>query len=410
MRKAASTFTSALTGAACLDTKTGAQAVGAARSTLQPLAGPAAWPILYRDLLILTFDGCDHCTMLVALNLKTGQTVWRSDPRTRLQLWRQGRQPSQAFGTPSVITVPGKPELVGPAAIATTAFNPLTGQVLWTVHHGGMNVTQPPLFGFGKVILCSGDGGLKMLAVRPEGAGDVNQDEHRLELPQECAVAVVADLGGRSALFRQRSRDPIVHRRQERGFHLATAAGRFVSGRPRFCADGRLLSFCNNKGTSTVGQEQSETWKKLATNKLDDGCMASPAMAGKALFIRTKTHLYRMRTRTTEITQIMQLLPLHIYYSFYWCDSWLEMGDDGMSVARRDRRVAGPHDESRLHSRFRRCVEFRGDVTQKERIAENVGNCISAGAIWRWLTTWLRDQWSYRNQQWNEGSRPPASV
>jgi hypothetical protein len=32
----------------------------------------------------------------------------------------------------------------------------------------------------------------------------------------------------------------------------------------------------------------------LATNKLDDGTMASPAVYDKAIYLRTKTHLYRL--------------------------------------------------------------------------------------------------------------------
>jgi outer membrane protein assembly factor BamB len=34
--------------------------------------------------------------------------------------------------------------------------------------------------------------------------------------------------------------------------------------------------------------------KVLARNQLDGGCMATPAIAGKALYVRTKTHLYRI--------------------------------------------------------------------------------------------------------------------
>jgi len=32
----------------------------------------------------------------------------------------------------------------------------------------------------------------------------------------------------------------------------------------------------------------------VAENKLDDGFMASPAVAGRAFFLRTRTHLYRV--------------------------------------------------------------------------------------------------------------------
>ena len=35
-------------------------------------------------------------------------------------------------------------------------------------------------------------------------------------------------------------------------------------------------------------------YKELAVNKLDAGFLASPAVSGKAIFLRTKTHLYRI--------------------------------------------------------------------------------------------------------------------
>ena len=38
-------------------------------------------------------------------------------------------------------------------------------------------------------------------------------------------------------------------------------------------------------------------YQALATNKLDGELMATPAVAGKAFFIRTRTHLYRIETR-----------------------------------------------------------------------------------------------------------------
>ena len=37
-------------------------------------------------------------------------------------------------------------------------------------------------------------------------------------------------------------------------------------------------------------------YKVLATNTLDEGSLASPAIAGKAIFVRTKTHLYRIES------------------------------------------------------------------------------------------------------------------
>src|SRR5690606_4459428 len=55
---------------------------------------------------------------------------------------------------------------------------------------------------------------------------------------------------------------------------------------------GRVYFFDEDGETRVI--EASGEFKLLATNKLDAGCMASPAVAGDALFVRTKTHLYRI--------------------------------------------------------------------------------------------------------------------
>ena len=57
-------------------------------------------------------------------------------------------------------------------------------------------------------------------------------------------------------------------------------------------ADGRLYFF-DARGKGTVVQAGA-TFSVLATNTLEAGCMASPAVAGRSLIVRTKTHLYRI--------------------------------------------------------------------------------------------------------------------
>jgi outer membrane protein assembly factor BamB len=57
-------------------------------------------------------------------------------------------------------------------------------------------------------------------------------------------------------------------------------------------AEGRLYVF-SEEGKTTVLATGPE-FRKLAENSLDDGFMASPAIAGKSLFLRTKSALYRI--------------------------------------------------------------------------------------------------------------------
>ena len=57
-------------------------------------------------------------------------------------------------------------------------------------------------------------------------------------------------------------------------------------------ADGRIYFF-SEEGKSTV-ISPSRQFKVLAENQLGDGFMAAPAVAGKALYLRSRTHLYRI--------------------------------------------------------------------------------------------------------------------
>ena len=57
-------------------------------------------------------------------------------------------------------------------------------------------------------------------------------------------------------------------------------------------AGGRIYLF-SEEGKTTVLAAGRE-FKKLAENQLGDGFMASPAVSGKALFLRSRTQLYRI--------------------------------------------------------------------------------------------------------------------
>jgi outer membrane protein assembly factor BamB len=275
-------------GTACLDTKTGKTLWERRDLHCDHFRGPASSPILYAGLLFVHFDGID-VQYLVALDKTTGKTVWRKDRGIDYKTTNPDLK--KAYGTPAVITVEGKPQLISPAAAATTAYNPQTGQELWRVYHGGMNVAAPPLSGLGKVFLCTGDGGLKLLAVRPTGHGDVTAThidwKHGQGVPSRSSPLLVGDL---LFMVNEGGFASCVEAKTGREVWRERLGGQYWAS-PLY-ADGRLYFFSEG-GVTHVG-EAGRSWKKLAANKLDVGCMASPAVAGKALFIRTKTHLYRI--------------------------------------------------------------------------------------------------------------------
>jgi outer membrane protein assembly factor BamB len=65
----------------------------------------------------------------------------------------------------------------------------------------------------------------------------------------------------------------------------------FFSASP-LSAPGRIYFFDQDGKTTVIAAQRQ--FKVIAMNQLDDGFMASPAVAGKALILRTKTNLYRI--------------------------------------------------------------------------------------------------------------------
>jgi len=280
-------------GTACLDTRTGQTLWQRRDLHCDHWRGAASSPILYGDLLFLTFDGYDK-QYIVALKKQNGQTVWQKD-RTIDYKTTDG-DAKKAFGTPAIRIIDGQPQLISSAAVATLAYDPLNGTELWKVYHGGMNVTAPPLYGQGKVFLCTGDGGLRLLAVRPDGRGDVTAThivwkvKNKNSVPSRSSPVLVDDL-----LYMVNEAGMVSCLEAENGELVwqERLGGKFWAS-PLY-AGGRLYLF-DEDGFGHV-LAVGRTWKKLATNKLDDGCRASPAVAGKSLFVRTLTHLYRIEER-----------------------------------------------------------------------------------------------------------------
>jgi outer membrane protein assembly factor BamB len=275
-------------GTACLDTATGKVLWTRTDLPCNHHRGAGSSPILYGDLLILTFDGFD-LQYLVALDKATGKTVWKKD--RGIQYTKDDGDIKKAYGTPSVLEIDGKPQLIAPSAEATIAYDPRTGAELWRLIHGGMNAATTPLYGHGRIYLTSGarvdTRSEQLLAVRPGGRIDWSMTKNVPSRPSPLLVGdflyAVSDQGIASC----------VDAKTGEVVTTARLKGKF-SASPIFAA-GRIY-FVSEDGPVTVVEPGREL-KVLAVNALDEGCMASPAVSGSALFLRTRTHLYRIEQK-----------------------------------------------------------------------------------------------------------------
>ena len=262
--------------------------------------GAGSSPTLWENLLIMHFDGADH-QYVVALDKRTGRDVWRTNRSIDFQDLTPEGKPirdgdfRKAFSSPLVITHEGKPLLISAASKATYAYNPVDGREVWRVeerkHHSG---TVRPVVGNGFVYTATGLAKGELWAVRLGGSGVVT-DTHvawkvTRNVPNRPSPILTGDLlfmvdqdGGVVTCLEALTGKEVWKER-------LPGAGSYSSS--PVLAEGRLYFF-NENGHGTV-IEAVRAFKVLAANKLDGGFMASPAVAGRALFVRSKTHLYRL--------------------------------------------------------------------------------------------------------------------
>jgi outer membrane protein assembly factor BamB len=283
---------------ACIDTTSGKVLWQRNDFKCDHFRGAGSSPILVGDLLILTFDGFD-LNYVVALNKKTGETVWKKD--RNIKYTSDNGDLHKAYATPAVFDIGGKSLLVCPSADATIAYDPKNGNEIWRVYHGGMNGAARPLYGHGKVFLTSGHD-KKLLAVRPDGSGDVTKTHvdwsFNKGVPTRPSLLLIGDL---LYMICDDGQMNCVDAKTGQLVKTVRLNAKFSSS--PVVADGKIYAQSEDHATYVV--EATPELKLLSVNKLEIGeasfkdqrSMASPAVTGRSILLRTATHLYRIEAK-----------------------------------------------------------------------------------------------------------------
>ncbi|HXX93277.1 MAG TPA: PQQ-binding-like beta-propeller repeat protein, partial [Planctomycetota bacterium] len=156
-------------GTWCLDPETG-KILWERRLPLDHQVGPGSSPALSEGLLFLIRDGRD-AQYVTALDARTGETIWKTD-RPPIQVTSPNLKKS--FSTPLLVESGAQRQLIAVAPHWAVAYEPSTGREIWRLRHGdGFSIGTAPVSGNGLLYLGTGFGKANLLAVRPDGAGDV---------------------------------------------------------------------------------------------------------------------------------------------------------------------------------------------------------------------------------------------
>ncbi len=242
--------------------------------------GPGGSPVIYDNLLIVSCDG-QEMQYVVALDKQTGKVRWK-----------KSREGAQAYTTPLVVRLPAGDQVISPGAFRAIAYEPLTGKQLWQVSYGdGFSNVPRPVYGNGLVFICTGFHQPSLLAVRPDGRGDITKSHIAWTLKRGVSLTPSPLLvGDELYMISDNGIASCIDVKTGNPYWQVRLGGNH-SASPIY-ADGRIY-FLSEEGESVV-IAPGKQFKALATNQLDGQTLASMAVSGGSIFVRSQTHLYRL--------------------------------------------------------------------------------------------------------------------
>lgn len=278
-------------GNACLDAVTGKPIWKSTELKLDHKEGPGSSPVLYKDFFLLHCDGTD-VQYVAALQKETGKLAWRTDRRTDF-----GNKPGdlrKAYNIPLLISENRRDVMISVGAYRVFAYDPSDGREIWSCKTPGFSVVPRPVYENGVVYVCTGYMQSELWAIRTGGSGDVT-DSHviwktKQGVPFKPSILLV---GGRIYMVSDNGIARCLDAKTGEQVWQQRVEGKYTAS--PVCAEG-LVYFFSEQGLTTVIRADDKSTKPqiVAENELAGRFMASPAIAGKAMFLRTDKHLYRI--------------------------------------------------------------------------------------------------------------------
>ncbi|MDQ3069974.1 MAG: PQQ-like beta-propeller repeat protein [Acidobacteriota bacterium] len=250
--------------------------------------GEGAAPVLHGDRLIMLMDN-ESGSFLSMLNAATGKELWRTDRPDGMTNW----------STPLVVEHNGVKQIVVSASAKVRSYAFETGKPIWEAAGLGQNTIPQPVHAGDHVLVMSGYRNPKLMAIRLGREGDLTGTD---------AVTWTLDRG------LSYTASPVLH---EGVLYFITdtaqvSAVKAATGEPLYqqvrlpkpynikaspVAAGGRIYFATEEGDVIVAKLGSASFEILATNTLaDQSFIATPAIAGGELFLRSRTHLIKIRS------------------------------------------------------------------------------------------------------------------
>lgn len=252
----------------------------------QPVHGNGGTPILTQNSLVFSCDGLEQ-PLVIALDRAKGTMLWKTARETE-------SFKKFSFSTPLSITVNGKEQIISPGSGAVCAYDPATGGEIWRIKYEGYSVIPRPVFGHGLIFVSSGFESPSLLAIRPDGQGDVTNTQVAWTLRKGAPLTPSPLLVGEELYLVSDSGIASCVDARTGKVHWSERIGGNYSASPLY-ADGRI--YCQSEDGTGVVLKAGKSFEVLARNSLGERTLASYAASDGAFFIRTESNLYRIQER-----------------------------------------------------------------------------------------------------------------
>ena len=244
--------------------------------------GTGASPLIHGDLVILFQEQSSKPSLGIAVDKRTGERRWRIE-----------REPALGWCTPLALRIAGRDQIVHGASKMLVAYDPVTGAEIWSSRGPTHEVIPTVIAGHGLIFCASGRSG-PMLAIRPDGTGDLGAKGIAWSSPRGAPhvpspvlsgelLYQVNDLGILTC-FRARTGEVLFQKRLGGTFSASPVAA------------GGNVYFTSEDGDTTVVRAGPDL-EVVSVNSLGETTLASAAVLGGQIFIRTAKRLWAIGAR-----------------------------------------------------------------------------------------------------------------
>lgn len=247
--------------------------------------GFASSPIIHDGLVIVQCD-CLNTNFVAILDLETGREIRRIDRDGEVATW----------STPLVAITKDREQIVCNGYHQMAGYDLRTGARLWHLADGGDVPVPTPLFAGGLIYITNGHGRSPTYAIDPSASGDLTPTEKQHQglrwwqprggsyMPTPLVkdgLLYTCNDNGRLTVRVAETGEEVYRERIGVGSQTYSASA---------VAAGGHIYFASERGQVTVVR-QGRQFEELANNEMDEIVMATPAISGDRLLIRTVRNL-----------------------------------------------------------------------------------------------------------------------